>query len=118
MEEKIIRTLNGYYYGVMVFTLIVLGGMYYLTSQPDFEPLSPLQQVGMILQYVAIGVTLVAIPFGLYMVKLFNPDTLEKYKKIAKTDEDVLSIALFDQVAISFLKKKYGLEAEEFSVRL
>ena len=42
----------------------------------------------------------------------------KKYKKIAKTDEDVLSIALFDQVAISFLKKKYGLEAEEFSVRL
>ena len=42
----------------------------------------------------------------------------KKYKKIAKTDEDVLSIALFDQVAISFLKKKYGLEAEEFSVTL
>ena len=42
----------------------------------------------------------------------------KKYKKIAKTEEDVLSIALFDQVAISFLKKKYGLEAEEFSVSL
>ncbi len=42
----------------------------------------------------------------------------KKYKKIAKCDEDVLSIALFEQVAISFLKKKYGLEAEEFSISL
>lgn len=42
----------------------------------------------------------------------------KEYKKIAKCDEDVLSIALFDQVAISFLKKKYGLEAENFSVSL
>ncbi len=42
----------------------------------------------------------------------------KQYKKIARCDEDVLSIALFDQVAISFLKKKYGLEAEEFSVSL
>ena len=42
----------------------------------------------------------------------------KQYKKIAKTDEDVLSIALFDQVAISFLKRKYGLEAEEFSIKL
>lgn len=42
----------------------------------------------------------------------------KQYKKIAKTDEDVLSIALFDQVAISFLKRKYGLDAEEFSIKL
>lgn len=46
-------------------------------------------------------------------------DKLKKeYKKIAKCDEDVLSIALFEQVAIAFLKKKYGLEAETFSVSL
>lgn len=32
----------------------------------------------------------------------------KKYKDIAQSDEDVLSIALFDQVAINFLKKKYG----------
>ena len=96
MEEKIIRTLNGYYYGVMVFTLIVLGAMYYLTSQPDFEPLSPLEQVGMILQYVAIGVTLVAIPFGLYMVKLFKPDTLEKYKEIGLKENSYCPLILKD----------------------
>ena len=103
MEEKIIKTLNGYYYGVMVFTLIVLGVMYYLTSQPDFEPLSPLEQVGMILQYVAIGVTLVAIPFGLYMVKLFKPDTLEKYKEIATGRILVVGLTMPMNIAFYYL---------------
>lgn len=42
----------------------------------------------------------------------------KEYRKIAKCDEDVLSIALFEQVAIAFLKRKYGLEAESFSVSL
>ena len=103
MEEKIIRTLNGYYYGVMVFTLIVLGVMYYLTSQPDFEPLSPLEQVGMILQYVAIGVTLVVIPFGLYMVKWFKPDTLEKYKEIATGRILVVGLTMPMNIAFYYL---------------
>jgi len=35
-------------------------------------------------------------------------DLKKKYAGIAQSDEDVLSIALFDQVAIDFLKKKYG----------
>jgi oxaloacetate decarboxylase alpha subunit len=42
----------------------------------------------------------------------------KEYKKIARCDEDVLSIALFENVAVNFLKKKYGLEAEEFNVTL
>ena len=103
MEEKIIRTLNGYYYGVMVFTLVVLGVMYYLTSQQDFEPLSPLEQVGMILQYVAIGVTLVAIPFGLYMVKLFKPETLEKYKEIATGRILIVGLTMPMNIAFYYL---------------
>ena len=37
----------------------------------------------------------------------------EKYKDIAKSDEDVLSLALFEQVAIDFLKKKYNSETNE-----
>ena len=36
----------------------------------------------------------------------------EKYKDIAKCDEDVLSLALFEQVATDFLKKKYNPEPE------
>ncbi len=44
----------------------------------------------------------------------------EKYKDIARCDEDVLSLALFEGVATDFLKKKYGLvpqeETEEFEL--
>ena len=48
---------------------------------------------------------------------------LEKYKDIAKCDEDVLSLALFENVALEFLKKKYSPtpvedEVEEFNVIL
>ena len=45
----------------------------------------------------------------------------EKYKDIAKCDEDVLSIALFEKNALEFLGKKYGSkedEVEEFNVVL
>ena len=44
----------------------------------------------------------------------------EKYKDIARSDEDVLSLALFEQVATDFLKKKYGgetdVEVDEFNM--
>ena len=82
-EQKVIRALNGWYYGIMVFTLIVLGGMYYLTSHPDFEPMDTMSQVGMILQYAAIFTTLIAIPLGLYLIKWRKPKTLDMYKELA-----------------------------------
>ena len=40
----------------------------------------------------------------------------EKYKDIARSDEDVLSLALFESVAIDFLKKKYDEEDEKEEV--
>ena len=41
----------------------------------------------------------------------------EKYADIAKCDEDVLSLALFENVASSFLKKKYSKdEVDEFEM--
>lgn len=41
----------------------------------------------------------------------------EKYKDIARSEEDVLSLALFENVATDFLKKKYQEnEVEEFNV--
>ena len=36
----------------------------------------------------------------------------EKYKDIARSDEDVLSLALFEQVATDFLNKKYNPQPE------
>jgi hypothetical protein len=107
MEEKIIRTLNGYYYGVMAFTLIILGVMYYLTSKPDFEPVSPMEQVGMILQYAAIGLTLVAIPLGLYLVKWKKPETLEKYKEAAMTRICMVGMTMPMNIAFFYLLGAY-----------
>ncbi len=41
----------------------------------------------------------------------------DKYKDIARCDEDVLSLALFENVATDFLKKKYSSdEVEEFNL--
>ena len=40
-------------------------------------------------------------------------DLKEKYKDIARSDEDVLSLALFESVATEFLKKKYHQEEDE-----
>lgn len=82
-EQKVIRELNAWYYGVMAFTLIILGGMYYLTSQADFEPMDTLSTVGMVLQYAAIFTTLISIPLGLYLIKWRKPKTLEQYKELA-----------------------------------
>ena len=46
----------------------------------------------------------------------------EKYKDIARSDEDVLSLALFENVATEFLNKKYNpapaVETDEFDVRI
>ncbi len=83
MEEKIIRHLNGWYYGVMVLTLGVLAAMYYLTDRPDFEALNPLEQPAITLQYVAILMAIVLIPFGLYLIKWIKPKTLKVYEQLA-----------------------------------
>ena len=43
----------------------------------------------------------------------------EQYKDIARSDEDVLSLALFENVAVGFLKKKYAdtsIETDEFEM--
>ncbi len=37
----------------------------------------------------------------------------KKYAGIARCDEDVLSLALFENVAVNFLKKKYGIDQIE-----
>lgn len=107
MEEKIIKTLNWYYYGVMVFTLIILGVMYYLASRPDFVPIDPQGQTGMILQYAAIGMTLLALPLGLYLVKWRKPDTLEKYKGLAAQRILIVGLTMPVNIAIFYLLGTY-----------
>ena len=107
MEEKVVRTLNWYYYGVMVFTVIILGVMYYLSSMPDFEPYNPQEEVGMILQYVAIGMTLFAIPFGLFVVKWKKPDSLEKYQEAATFRIMIVGLTMPMNISIFYLLGGY-----------
>lgn len=105
--EQTVKKLNWYYYGIMAVTLIILGVMYYLTSKPDFEPINPLESLGVILQYAAIGVTLVAVPFGLYTVKLFKPKTLEKYEEIAKGRILIVGLTMPMNIAFYYLLGTY-----------
>ena len=81
--EKTIRQLNWIYYGQMVISLIVLSAMYYAFSKGLYEPLDTMSQTGKIVQYVIIFDALISIPLGLYLVKLFKPQTPEKYFKVA-----------------------------------
>ena len=83
--EQVVRKLNWIYYGQMVIALIVLSAMYYAFSKGLYEPLDTLSHTGIILQYIVIIDALITIPFGLYLVKLFKPQTEEAYFKLAAT---------------------------------
>ncbi len=67
--EKVIKELNWYYYGVMVFTLIILAVMYYVASSEGYQPLDRYSTAGVTIQYVVIFWTLVTIPGGVYGFK-------------------------------------------------
>jgi len=67
----------------MVIALIALTAMYYAFSKNLYEPLDPSSHLGVIVQYIIIFDALLTIPFGLYLVKFFNPQTERKYFKLA-----------------------------------
>ena len=106
-EEKVIKTLNFYYYGMMVLALVILGVMYYLTSRPDAGFLDPNGETGMILQYTAILFTLLGIPAALYAVKYKKPDTLEKYKNVAAFRILLVGYILSMDIAMYYLLGMY-----------
>ena len=81
--EQIVRKLNWFYYGEMILSLIALTVMYYAFSKGLYQPLDQLSRTGVILQYIIIFDALITIPLGLYLVKLFKPETEEKYFKLA-----------------------------------
>lgn len=69
MEEKVIKTLNWYYYGVMVLSLIALTIMYYAFSHGLYLPIDKMSALGQAIQYVIIIDALLTIPGGLYGFK-------------------------------------------------
>ena len=81
--ETVIKKLNLIYYSQMVIALIVLSAMYYAFSKGLYEPLDKMSSLGQTVQYIIIIDALISIPLGLYLVKFFKPQTLEKYFKCA-----------------------------------
>ena len=69
MEQKIIRTLNVYYYGIMALTLLAGTLAYFLIMKDYVQPIDSLSTLGQAIQYVVIFDALVTIPLGLYLCK-------------------------------------------------
>ena len=92
MEQKIIRTLNLYYYGIMALTLLAGTLAYFLIMKDYVQPIDSLSALGQAIQYIVIFDALVTIPLGLYLCKkqctklsmLDNDEEkLQGYKKAA-----------------------------------
>ena len=69
MEHKILRTLNVYYYGIMVLTLLAGTLSYFLIMKEYVQHIDSLSNLGQIIQYIVIFDALVTIPVGLYFCK-------------------------------------------------
>lgn len=69
MEQKIIRTLNFYYYGMMALTLLAGTLAYFLIMKEYVQPIDSLSTLGQVIQYVIIFDALLTIPLGLYLCK-------------------------------------------------
>lgn len=69
MEQKITRTLNVYYYGMMALTLLAGTLAYFLIMKDYVQPIDSLSVLGQTIQYIVIFDALITIPLGLYLCK-------------------------------------------------
>ncbi len=69
MEKNIIKSLNLYYYGVLILTLIAGTLAYFLIIKDIVQPIDPMSTLGQVLQYAVIFDALLTIPTGLYLCK-------------------------------------------------
>jgi hypothetical protein len=69
MEKNIIKSLNLYYYGVLILTLLSGSLAYFLIMKDMVVPIDPMTTMGQVLQYVVIFDALLTIPAGLYLCK-------------------------------------------------
>ena len=69
MEKNIIKSLNLYYYGVLILTLISGTLAYFLIMKDFVQDIKPESTFGLVLQYVIIFDALLTIPMGLYLCK-------------------------------------------------
>ena len=69
MEKNILKSLNLYYYGVLILTLISGTLAYFLIMKDYVQPIDPMSTLGQVLQYIVIFDALLTIPVGLYLCK-------------------------------------------------
>ena len=69
MEKNIIKSLNLYYYGVLILTLISGTLSYFLIMKEFVQPIDHMSTLGQVLQYGVIFDALLTIPAGLYLCK-------------------------------------------------
>ena len=69
MEKNIIKSLNLYYYGALILTLIAGTLAYFLIIKDIVQPIDPMSTLGQVLQYAVIFDALLTIPAGLYLCK-------------------------------------------------
>ena len=116
MEQKIIRTLNVYYYGIMALTLLAGTLAYFLIMKDYVQPIDSLSTLGQAIQYMVILDALVTIPLGLYLCKkqctklsvLENEEEkLLGYKKAAALRILLVSNAMVFAIAAFYLMGAY-----------
>ena len=116
MEQKIIRTLNVYYYGIMALTLLVGTLAYFLIMKDYVQPIDSLSALGKAIQYIVIFDALVTIPLGLYLCKkqctklsvLDNErEKLQGYKKAAALRIVLVSNTMVFAIAAFYLMGAY-----------
>ena len=116
MEQKIIRTLNVYYYGIMAMTLLAGTLAYFLIMKDYVTPIDSLSTIGQAIQYIIIFDALITIPLGLYLCKkqCTKLSTLENeeekflgYQKAAKLRILLVGNTMIFAIAVFYLMGAY-----------
>ena len=92
MEKNIIKSLNLYYYGVLIMTLISGSLAYFLIIKDLVQPIVPMSVLGQVLQYAVIFDALLTIPVGLYLCK-------RQCSKLAELTDETLKLAGYKRAA-------------------
>ena len=92
MEKNIIKSLNLYYYGVLILTLISGTLAYFLIIKDIVQPIDPMSMLGQVLQYAVIFDALLTIPAGLYLCK-------RQCTKLAELTDETSKLAGYKRAA-------------------
>lgn len=92
MEKKIIKSLNLYYYGVLILTLLSGTSAYFLIMKELVPAIHPMSTIGQVMQYAVIVDALLTIPAGLYLCK-------RKCTKLAELADEEQKLMGYKRVA-------------------